>query len=414
MPALATLGAASARGFGDFYTRTNISNTGWISRISVATTPMTSDANNNIYISDEFGLIVKIGPDGTLIWQKNVLNPSATNVNVERNNVSSLNLIALVGDRGESATAPPSIEVLDSDGNISYSAYVSASNGVFFNSVVSSEIGSIFFSGQLSQGNQFYYKLSGATIAAKKRYANTNGGLRFVGGGSGDTAYLGDTFYGSIDGLTKVDSNISPLWRSAIGNLAKVSQVIESNGAVYAVGTPPVGTTSSVVKLNATTGAFVWAKTLSSSLFTCLAIDSADNIYAGGYDPTNKLGILLKINNSGALIWQRSFTVSSMTSPSVISITVNNLNNSICVQLYPSTFGSHTVLFSVPNDGSLTGSYTVGGSTVVYAISSRTLSSATYTVFPTPISFGSSTSAVTSFEASVSTASATYTSTTIP
>jgi hypothetical protein len=407
MPALATLGAASARGFGDFYTRTNISNTGWISRISVATTPMTSDANNNIYIGDKFGLIVKIGPDGTLIWQKNVLNPSATNVNVERNNVSSLNLIALVGDRGESATALPSIEVLDSDGNISYSAYVSGSN--FFNSVVSSEIGSIFFSGTLSTGNQWYFKLSGSTIAAKKRYTNSNGTPRFVGGGSGDTAYMGDTFNGNINGLTKVDSNISPLWRFGSGNLTKVSQAIESNGAVYAV-----GTTSAVVKLNATTGAFVWAKTLSSSNFTCLAIDSADNIYAGGYDSTNKLGILLKIDNSGALIWQRSFTVSSMTVPSVISITVNNLNNSICVQLYPSTFGSHTVLFSVPNDGSLTGSYTVGGSTVVYANSSKTFSSAAYTFISTPISFSSSTLAETSFAASVSTASATYTSTTIP
>lgn len=409
MPVLATIGAASARGFGGFYTRTNISSTGWMSRISVATTPMTSDSTNNIYIGDKFGLILKVGPDGTLIWQKNVFNQTGDKVKVERNNVSSLNLIALVGDRGGPSTAPPSIEVLDSDGNISYSAYVSASGGVFYNSVVSSEIGSIFFSGTLSSGNQYYFKLSGSTIAAKKIYTNTNGTPRFVGGGSGDTAYMGDTFNGSVNGLAKVDSNISLLWRSASSNLTKVSKAIESNGAVYAV-----GITSAVVKLNATTGSFIWARTLSSSLFTCLAIDSANNIYAGGYDFTNKLGILLKIDNSGALIWQRSFTVSSMTDPSVTSITVNNLNNSICVQLYPSTSSTHTVLLSVPNDGSLTGTYTVGGSTVVYANSSKTFSSAAYTFTSTPISFSSLTLAETSFAASVSAGSATYTSTTIP
>jgi outer membrane protein assembly factor BamB len=220
---------------------------------------------------------------------------------------------------------------------------------------------------------------------------------------------MGDTFNGSVNGLAKVDSNISLLWRSASSNLTKVSKAIESNGAVYAV-----GITSAVVKLNATTGSFIWARTLSSSLFTCLAIDSANNIYAGGYDFTNKLGILLKIDNSGALIWQRSFTVSSMTDPSVTSITVNNLNNSICVQLYPSTSSTHTVLLSVPNDGSLTGTYTVGGSTVVYANSSKTFSSAAYTFTSTPISFSSLTLAETSFAASVSAGSATYTSTTIP
>jgi len=410
MPVLATLGAASARGFGDFYTITGISDTGWMSRISVATTPMTSDANNNIYIGDKFGLIVKIGPDGSLIWQKNVLNQSGANVGVERIIASSSNLIGLVGDRGGSATAPPSIELLNSDGTIYYSsAFVSFSSGVFFNSIVSSEIGSIFFSGTLSTGYQYYFKLSGSTIAAKKRYTNTNGTPRFVGGGSGDTAYMGDTFFGNINGLTKVDSNISLLWRSASGNLTKVCSAIESNGAVYAV-----GTTSAVVKLNATTGGFIWARTLSSSLFTCLAIDNADNIYAGGYDFTNKLGVLLKISNSGTIIWQRSFTISSMTDPSVISITVNNLNNSICVQLYPSTFSNHTVLFSVPNDGSLTGTYTAGASTVTYANISKTFASVTYTFTSTPISFGSTTSAETNFAASVSNASSTYTLTTIP
>lgn len=410
MPVIATLGAASARGFGDFYTITGISGTGWMSRIGVFTEPMSSDSNNNIYAGDNNGLIMKIGPDGTLIWQKNVLNQSGANVDVERTIASSSNLIGLVGDRGGPVTAPPSIELLDSDGNIYYSsAFVSFSTGVFFNSIVSSEIGSIFFSGTLSTGNAYYFKLSGTTIAAKKRYNNTSGVPRFVGGGSGDTAYMGDTFNGNITGLTKVDSNISFLWRSASSSLTRVSQAVESNGAVYAV-----GSTSAVVKLNATTGAFVWARTLSSSLFTCLAVDSADNIYAGGYDSTNNVGVLLKVSNSGNIIWQRSFFNSGMGTAAVASITVNNLNNSICVQLRSSTFGTHSVLFSVPNNGSLTGTYTAGASTVTYANISKTFASVTYTFTSTPISFASTTAAETNFAASVSNASATYTLTTIP
>jgi outer membrane protein assembly factor BamB len=408
MPVIATLGAASTRGFGGFYQTTSISNTGWMSRIGVFTDPMSSDSNNNIYAGDNNGLIIKIGPDGALVWQKNVLNQFGSNVSVERNQVSSLNLIGLVGDRGESVTAPPSIELLDSDGNIYYSAFVSGFS--FFNSIASSETGSIFFSGSLSTGSGSYFKLSGTTIAAKKRYTNSNGVPRFVGGGSGDTAYMGDTFNGNITGLTKVDSNISLLWRSASSSLTRVSQAVESNGAVYAV-----GSTSAVVKLNATTGAFVWARTLSSSLFTCLAVDSANNIYAGGYDSTNDVGVLLKVSNSGNIIWQRSFFISTMGTAAVTSITVNNLNNSICVQLCSSAgFGSSSVLFSVPNNGSLTGTYTAGASTVTYANISKTFSSVTYTFTSTPISFASTTAAETNFAASVSNASATYTLTTIP
>jgi hypothetical protein len=407
MPVIATLGAASARGFGDFYNITGISGTGWMSRIGVFTEPTSSDSNNNIYAGDDDGLIMKIGPDGTLIWQKNVLNQSGANVGVERNIVSSSNLIGLVGDRGGSVTAPPSIELLNSDGNIYYSASFSGSN--FFNSIVSSEIGSIFFSGTLSTGNAFCFKLSETTIAAKKRYNNTSGVPRFVGGGSGDTAYMGDTFNGNITGLTKVDSNISLLWRSASTSLTKVTQAVESNGAVYAV-----GTTSAIVKLNSTTGAFVWARTLASSVFTCLAIDSSDNIYAGGYDSTNNVGVLLKVSNTGNIIWKRSFSSSAMGTAAVASITVNNLNNSICVQLRSSSFGTHSVLFSVPNNGLLTGTYTAGASTVTYANISKTFASVTYTFTSTPISFTSTTLAETNFAASVSNASATYTLTTIP
>jgi hypothetical protein len=405
MPVIATLGAASARGFGDFYNITGISGTGWMSRIGVFTDPMSSDSNNNIYAGDNNGLIIKIGPDGALVWQKNVLNQSGANVSVERNIVSSSNFIGLVGDRGGSVTAPPSIELLNNDGTIYYSAFVSGSN--FFNSIVSSETGSIFFSGTLVSGTATYFKLSGTTIAAKKSYGS--GSPRFVGGGSGDTAYMGDTFNGNITGLTKVDSNISLLWRSASSSLTRVSQAVESNGAVYAV-----GSTSAVVKLNATTGAFVWARTLSSSLFTCLAVDSADNIYAGGYDSTNNVGVLLKVSNSGNIIWQRSFFNSGMGTAAVASITVNNLNNSICVQLRSSSFGTHSVLFSVPNNGSLTGTYTAGASTVTYANISKTFSSVTYTFTSTPISFGSTTRVTTDFPASVSNGSATYTLTTIP
>jgi len=408
MPLIATLGAASTRGFGGFYQTTSISNTGWMSRIGVFTDPMSSDSNNNIYAGDNNGLIIKIGPDGALVWQKNVLNQLGSNVSVERNQASSSNLIGLVGDRNDSVTAPPSIELLDSDGNIYYSAFVSGSN--FFNSIASSETGSIFFSGTLATGSGSYFKLSGTTIAAKKSYSNTSGVPRFVGGGSGDTAYMGDTFNGNITGLTKVDSNISLLWRSASSSLARVTKAVESNGAVYAV-----GTTSAIVKLNATTGAFVWARTLASSVFTCLAIDSSDNIYAGGYDSTNNIGVLLKVSNSGSIIWQRSFFSSSIGTAAVTSITVNNLNNSFCVQLCSSTgFGSHSVLFSVPNNGSLTGTYTAGASTVTYANISKAFASVTYTFTSTPISFGSTTRATTNFAASVSNASATYTLTAIP
>jgi len=405
MPVLATIGAASARGFGDFYTSTSISGNGWMARIGAYTKPMTSDSNNNIYVGSPAGLIMKVGPDGTLAWQKNV-NQSGTNVSVERNQATGSGLVGLVGSSGSGAiNNKPSIEVLDSNGNVYYSVYYNAAN--FINSITASDVGSIYFSGTFASGFAAYFKLYGTTIVAKKSYSNTSGQPRFVGGGSNDTAYMGDTFNGVVPSVAKVDSNLALLWRSGSSSLTRVTQVVESNGFVYAV-----GTTSAVVKLNATTGAFVWAKTLSSSFFTCLAVDSSDNIYAGGYDFTNKLGILLKIDNNGNLIWQRNFLLSPINAAyytTVSAITVNNTNNSICVQVTPSGAGTATsMLFSVPNNGTPTGTYTVGGSTLVYAINSGTLSSATYTFSSLSTSLGSQTYAEVSLPVSASTASTTY------
>jgi len=388
MPTLATLGAASARGFGDFYTVTSIPNGGWMAKIGAYTRFMTIDAANNLYVGNTVGLILKVAPAGTLTWQTSV-NQSGSSINVNGLQFLNSNLIGIAGNSGGGApvTLKASITLLDTSGNIFSSRYVSNTGNFAFNSMVTSDNGSLYLGGIVLSGVTGLFKYYGNSIVTKKFYSNASTSLTFIGGGSNDTAYLGDLSNGIATSITKVDSNISVLWSFKNSTFNKVSQVVESNGFIYAVGA------SSIVKLNASTGAFVWANTLSSSQLTCLAIDSSNNIYVGGYNSSAKTGILFKVSSGGTLSWQRNFVMSPIDASLftiVSAVTVNNTNNSVCVLIStPFNVSPISILFSVPQDGTLTGTYTAGGGTLVYAVNSGSFSSVSYTFTTTSPSFGS-------------------------
>jgi hypothetical protein len=142
---------------------------------------------------------------------------------------------------------------------------------------------------------------------------------------------------------------------------------IDTSGNIYVSGSYNTGGTvnSMLVKLNSSL-AVQWSQTLGGNLgpYKKPAFDTSGNIYVsnGQY--------LAKYNSSGTLQFQRSMTI---TSNSVYRNTETYvIGNKVYFGAYSNASPFGGVTFSVPTDGSLTGTYSVGGKSITYASSSQT------------------------------------------
>jgi len=383
MPLICTTGAASARGFGEFYQRDPISVTGWTSKIALYTTLLTKDVGNNIYIAKNATAgLIKIAPDGTILWQNNFTQSSYSIVIAGIQAINSTS-VAIAGQGGQYPILPI-LSVINSDGTHSYSRYFNANSYSSFDRLAVSESGSLFASGRVSASGTCLFRVYNGSTVAKKTYSNAYYNLSFIGTGASDTSYLGSDST-SVPILTKLDSGLSILWK--LNGSFLITKVIESNGFLYAIGS------GYLLKFNASNGTLVWGISLP---VTSIALDGSDNIYAAGYTSFNQKGFVLKFNSSGSLIWQRSVLISGLTSPYfytiVSSISVNNSNNTFCIQFSSNdTSSGYSLLLSVPNDGTLTGTYTVGGTSFVYDTASVSYSPFSPTFSSLSSSLGAST-----------------------
>lgn len=139
----------------------------------------------------------------------------------------------------------------------------------------------------------------------------------------------------------------------------------DSSGNVYAIfyGGAAGSGTSHIVKLDSS-GTILWQRKLSSDTFLLsIKLLNDDSIYVSGF--TGSSGFLANYNSSGTIQWQR--TISNVTATNIASLKNNSiyLNSEVMVGGYKSAH-----YLKVPNDGSKTGSYTVGSVTNVYAASS--------------------------------------------
>ena len=106
-----------------------------------------------------------------------------------------------------------------------------------------------------------------------------------------------------------------------------------------------------------------------------ISVDSSDNIYATSYasafSPTRML--VVKYNSSGVIQLQRIFGASAGASG--ISLALNAISADGKLILYGVGQQSSAYIgeiLRVPNDGTLTGTYTVGAVTSVYSVSTFT------------------------------------------
>jgi len=410
MPVIATLGAASTRGFGGFYQTTAISGSSWIAKVGKYLNETSFDGTSNLYSVGRFGLVIKTASDGSATWKETITTGGLQFTSYEIKTVSPTE-IYVVG-RYFNPNDIPLFVVLNSDGSVASSRSITT-NGLLEGLTISNG-GSVYASGYMTTVSggatvrTHFLRIYNSAVTAKRYYNNTDINVNFIGFGSSDSAYISSLTSNSI---IKTNSSFSILWKTLSSVILPVA-CVESNTDLYVVGQYTTSSLFVVVKLNASTGALIWARTLSATTSAaCVAVDNSSNVYIGGRTSTN--GVIVKVNSGGNLVWQRSVSIG--VNSLIRSISVNTATNTIYALCSPtSTSNDYSFILSVPTDGSLTGTYSVGGTSVTYSSTSQTLSTLTPTFTSPAFSFTTSNLLDASRGTSVAAATPSYDLITVP
>jgi len=251
-----------------------------------------------------------------------------------------------------------------------------------------------------SAGNGYYVGSVGSPAIVLK--LNSSGTTQWgrVWGGSVSTYYgvgidssenvyacgASNTGYSSLTAhVVKYNSSGTVQWQRRYGDGTSQTLFdgvkVDSNGDVYAVGGTYLSSAGSqdgmIVKYNSS-GTLQWARRIGSTQsdkYVDVAFDSDNNVYAVGEhrDPsgaTKTRALIVKYNSSGTIQWQRILGTADY-SIRAKGIVVDESNN-----LYITgeadgvgTGGDDAFILFVPNDGSLTGTYTIASVDCFYSAS---------------------------------------------
>ena len=263
--------------------------------------------------------------------------------------------------------------------------------------------------------------------------------------GSGDRAFL----------LAKRDASGTIQWQRVLGGAGEdygQSVAVDSSNNAYVLGytssTTPDYTTDILLAKYNSAGTLQWQRNLGGSSSTqgfSITVDSSANVYVTGLTYSTGAGasdvILAKYNSSGTIQWQRSYDDTGDAAAAAcdssgnvyvtsLSFTVAKFNTSGTIQwqrglgnatgsaitldsddnlyAFGTTNTNKFIMAKLPNDGSLTGSYSVGGSSHNY--SSAGFSVATSTLTASTSSLTAATSSISADTPSLSNGSASLTS----
>ena len=323
-----------------------------ISTAQVYLSSLATDSSGNIYASVSSGTnggVMKITNAGAISWTKGQ-HPTAgggafgASVAID----SSNNVYSGLGimDNNITGILVPKIYKLDSsggtlitDGSSWYRAVALSSNGTYLRGMITDTSNNVYIAGS--------YPFNGSS-----------------------NYYL----------IAKVNSSLTVSWAyylAASGDGKFYNVGLDSTGNVYAAGS--VDTTTPVITKFNNSGTKQWFYSVTGittpSEITSLTTDLAGNSYVCGYSNNgNTTGgtFIIKIDTSGAIVWQRKITMYGTSGSNVNTkpqgIYLDSFNNFYVIGNFTSSNGSINVwTVKLPTDGTKTGTYSVGGFTFAYA-----------------------------------------------
>lgn len=229
---------------------------------------------------------------------------------------------------------------------------------------------------------------SGGTIQFKNQYYLTSG-TTYSSGESLKIAPNGLSVYclGEVNvGTNPVPQTSNPCifkinylgalqWQRSLGYASGFAESITVDSAENVYVLQSTGSSVILWKFNSA-GTYQWSRVItiaSVASGTNLAVDQDDNIY-GIFGPNATTLYVVKYNSSGTIQYQRSLTRTggSLTLSAFSSNFSRGFTASRTNVTFTASDNNQAVLFKLPSDGSLTGTYTIGSLTYIYSASSLT------------------------------------------
>ncbi len=411
----------------------------WIGRLTGASgdaaRSVSVDGSGNVYICgylDSSGgatdlLIAKYNSSGTIQWQRS-LNSVAANTNDQGFGIAvdaSGNAYVCGGTNGGGTNYNMLIAKYDTNGTIQWQrTFGNTSPEEYASSIALDSSGNCYVCGYTSVSGSYDIEIvkydSSGTLQWQRRINGASGNTEFGNGIAVDSNSVAYACGWSNDSgpeafvIAKYNSAGGLNWTTTLrANTGSANErafgiAVDSSSNIYVCGQSRVtnNTDAQIVKYN-TSASLQWQRRLysaSTDVANSVAVDSSGNSYLVGYTGTDIL--IAKYNTSGTIQWQR--TLSSSGDDVGFGVTVDSSGTVYVVGSTNVGGTNDCIIAKLPSDGSLTGTYTVGGSSFTYAASSLT-DAATSLIDP-GYNLNGSTSTMTSATATLTDAASTLTS----
>jgi len=231
------------------------------------------------------------------------------------------------------------------------------------------------------------YNSSGVIQWQRELASSTSDSAYGISVDSSDNVYLtGRTRLGNNNGnqVAKYNSSGTLQWQKRMTGTSSefgASVANDSDNNLYVVGdtyNSTVGSSDiSIIKYN-TSGSLQWQRRIGNSGYeqgSSITTDADNNVYVSGQS-SDKF-FFAKYNSGGSIQWQRTLSASEIS----LGIRLNP-NGSLYVFGSSPSVGEGAwdfLIAKIPNDGSLTGTYTLDSVSVVYAAGSSTAATSSNT-----------------------------------
>jgi hypothetical protein len=405
----------------------------WIATLSGGTVysaySVAYDTSGNIFIcgaNDKDGgtgggqifEIAKFDAFGAIQWQRKIGTFSEYAYGIATDSSGNCYVCGLAGDTTPNSGA---IFKYDSSGNLTWQRKLSFTGYVDLNGIAVDGSSNVIVCGSGNSGATVVKYNSSGTLQWQKKLNSSSAANAGVGIDSTGNIYVGGS--SSASGsfyfqLQKYDTSGTLQWQNKLGDGLSTEYgygvTADSSGNSYIVGrSDSTGINHAQIAKYDSSGALLWQRNIGSASTqqgTSVSVDSSGNVYVCGYESSSpNKGIILKYNSSGTIQWQRYLYGTSFTN--LYGIAVNNTIGTLAVAGRAAPTAS-MLIASLPNDGSKTGTYTVGSASITYSASSLTDAAGTLTSASTSLTDAAAglTSAANSYTSATSTLTSAVTS----
>lgn len=358
------------------------------------------DSANSIYFSGQStdggrteGQLVKYSTDGVIQWQRR-LGLAGTTVYGREIAIDSSNNVYLCSRFDDASGSYLGLAKYNSSGTIQWQKRLgNTGQSTFGESVTVDASDNIIVCGETNTVGYSSiivakYNSSG-TIQWQRIFTNVLGDYGFgVDTDSSSNVYVVGTGYNYGESLNifiaKLNSSGTSQWQRKIATSSAerlYGITVDSSGNSYSIGASNATSDLQILKYDSSGTLQFQRKIENVGSGYGIVLDSSNNFYVCGQvsvPPTGRF-LIAKYNSSGTIQWQRSLGSASGNNSIAFFITVDSANN-LCVIGTGGPGGQSDFLFAkLPSDGSLTGTYTVGGYSIVYAASTATTGTSSLT-----------------------------------